>query len=69
MCPVGETKSGTFCDDMIRLHRMHKMLTIATDDLVAWCACKSVTRPTKMTERIKVLFGVKIIGRPKNSVL
>jgi len=51
-----------------RLHRMHKMRTIAIDDSVAWCVsqsvCQSIMRLcyAKTAERIEVLFAKETLG-------
>jgi len=55
-----------------RLHRVHELQTIATDDCGV---CLSVSRGStrlhcaKMAKRIKMLFGVNTPGRPRNRVL
>jgi len=47
-----------------RPHRMREILTVVTDDPVAWCVCQSVKRlrPAKTTARIEVLFEAETPG-------
>jgi len=51
---------------LFRLHRMHKMQTIVTDDspylFVSLSRGSTHLRCTKMAERIQMLFGVNTSG-------
>jgi len=55
---------------VVRLHRMHEMQTIVTDDRGV-CLSHGSTRLhcAKTVEQIKILFGVNILKGPRNIML